>query len=108
MAWTREDKIRSLMRLPWTVRAEPSGDPGELVVRVTELPGTVVIGTKEEIETEFWPALRATFECLLDFEDKIPLPAGVVALPWEARRTSGVHQSAETAFSVPVETLVPA
>jgi hypothetical protein len=82
MPWTRESKLDALLRLPWTVRTERS-DEGYLVARCAELPGTLATGSETEIDTEFWDSMRATMACLLDFNDAIPLPAGVKFLPWE-------------------------
>jgi hypothetical protein len=72
------------MRLPWTVTSEPADDPGEFIVRVTELPGTVVVGTKQEIEQEFWDALQTSIEARLEFDDDFQMPPGVRCLPWKA------------------------
>lgn len=82
MPWTPEAKIESLLRLPWTITSEPS-DAGEFILRVTELPGMIVIGTPEELETEFWAALRASLACAVEF-DEITLPKGR-SLPWETK-----------------------
>jgi hypothetical protein len=84
MPWTAEQKVDSLMRLPWTLVAEQADDAGEYMIRVKELPGLLVIGTKQEINDEFWDALRATLESYLEFEDRYELPPGVKCVPWEA------------------------
>ena len=113
MAWTTEQKIKSLMRLPWTVLSEPAEDQGEFVVRVKEMDGLVVIGSQSEIEVEFWDALRTSIEARLEFEDSFELPPGVACLPWEAEppraglRRVNVKRSVQerdsvTAFSQPV------
>ena len=87
MPWTHDQKISGLMRLPWTVQVEAADDPGEIVVRISELPGMIVIGTAAEVEKEFWPALKASLECCLQFgdENSLPLPPSVSALPWNAK-----------------------
>jgi hypothetical protein len=84
MDWTTEQKVKSLMRLPWTVMSEKADDPDEFIVRVKELPGTVVVGTKDEIDEEFWDALRTGIEARLQFDDGFELPPGVRCLPWKA------------------------
>jgi hypothetical protein len=104
MSWTTEQKVESLMRLPWTVTSEAADDPNEFVVRVKELPGTIVIGTKEEIDEEFWGALRASIEARLEFGDKFDvLPPGVPCVPWERKtpKRATVNSSLTVALSQP-------
>lgn len=112
--WTTEQKIKSLLRLPWTITSEPSGDPGEFVARIRQMPDVVVIGTREEIDAEFWNAFRASTEARLDFGDPIQLPDRARGLPWElgheaqprrvmvirqARADVSVVEMPETAYS---------
>lgn len=66
--------LAALMLEPWTVIASPADDPGEVVVRVAELPGMIVIGTPKEVEAEFWHALRASLLCRLECGDAITRP----------------------------------
>ena len=83
MPWTSEEKLESLLRLPWTIRSADADDPGERVYRVAELPGFVVVGTPEELETSLWDALREFLASFLEHDDPIPLPSGIKRLPWE-------------------------
>ena len=83
MPWTTEEKLRALLGLPWTIQAADADEPGERVLRVEELPGFLVVGTPQELDAEFWSALREFLGSFLEYGDPIPLPAGVAALPWE-------------------------
>lgn len=84
---TPEQKAERLLRLPWTVTSEPADDPGEFIVRVAELPGMIVVGSAEEIDAEFWDALRTTILCYLEAGEDVPLPAKANGYPWERRKT---------------------
>lgn len=88
MTWTMEQKISSMLQLPWTVTSDPADDPGEFIVRVKELPGVVVIGTEAEIEGEFWDALRLAIETRLEHNEPPTLPPKVQCLPWEQSFTT--------------------
>jgi hypothetical protein len=83
MPWTEKQKLEALLRLPWTLVPELTPE-GESALRVKELPPAVGYGvTAEEIMADFWGSLTATLECYLQFGDPIPLPPGVLSLPWE-------------------------
>jgi predicted RNase H-like HicB family nuclease len=78
------DKIKALLRLPWSLQIAKNADDGGLVARVAELPSVLATGdTEEELAEDLWAALRATFAGYLHFGDTIPLPAGITAMPWE-------------------------
>lgn len=84
MPWTNEEKLKFLTLLPWTIKSEPAEDAGEFVLRIEEMPGTVAVGTKEELNTAIFDAIRATLHTYLEFGDKLPRPAGFeLAFPWE-------------------------
>lgn len=70
--------IDGYLRLPWTIIRSDRDDDGEyIVLEVAELPGFVVAcSTKDEVESEFWPALRAFLLSYLDNGDEPPIPAG--------------------------------
>ena len=86
MTWTREQQLRALVRLPWTVRSERNATEGYLVARVVELPSVIATGANEtDLEKDFWDALEATLETFLEHGDPIPLPRGQ-KLPWEQDR----------------------
>ena len=83
MAWTDERKLSHLFTLPWTIEPEVTPE-GDRLLRVRELPAAVGHGeTDEELVRDFWESFRATLACYLHFGDRIPLPEGVKALPWE-------------------------
>lgn len=80
--WTDEMKIDLLMKMPWTIRSQAADEPGEIILRVDELPGLIVIGTPEELRGEFWEALRASLQAALHFGDEIKLPVPF-KMPWK-------------------------
>jgi predicted RNase H-like HicB family nuclease len=97
MAWTDEQKVEALLRLPWTVSVEKSPE-GDLVAHVLEIPGVVATGvTMKALGIDLWQSLKAALECFLEFNDDIPLPAGS-GLPWVGnsapleRRVRGVME----------------
>jgi len=80
--WTDSQKLRVLMRLPWTIRVENDTD-GTFVARVAEMPDAIATGNSErELSKELWEALRASLACRLEFHDDIPAPPNA-RLPWE-------------------------
>jgi hypothetical protein len=85
MTWTTSAKLTLLMWAPWTIdREESPDDPGDIILRVRELPGTIAIGTPEELDTAFWDALRASLSARLEFGDPIPRPVRLRgAYPWD-------------------------
>lgn len=86
MAWTDEQKIAALLRLPWTIRVERDPQAGYFVARVMEVPSAIATGeTEKELEIDLWESLRASLEVYLTHGDAIPLPAIVHQLPWDAR-----------------------
>lgn len=89
MTWTIDQKIESLLRLPWTISSETSPE-GDRLLRVTEIPSAVGSGTDDlEVEADLWESLRASLVAYLHFDDPIPLPDGCV-LPWSiAHRRNG-------------------
>jgi predicted RNase H-like HicB family nuclease len=92
--WTREQKLRALMRLPWTVQTERNPEDGYLVARVVELPSVIATGdTEKELARDLWESLEASLAVYLDYGDEIPLPTGQV-LPWDrsdAAETGSVY-----------------
>lgn len=87
MAWTHEEKLEHLLRLPWAIRAETSFERDRLL-RVVEIPSAVGCGaTDAELEADLWASLQASLEAYLHFDDPIPVPAGT-RLPWEHSATS--------------------
>ena len=86
MAWTEEQKVKHLVRLPWTVDVETGDEPNELIVSVREMPAAFGVGTaddKEGLARDFFDSLVATLRTYLHYGDAIPLPAGSEPLPWE-------------------------
>lgn len=82
MPWTQEEKIEALLRLPWTVKTARTEDG--FVAEVAELPSALATGdTMKLLARDLWDSLKATLTSYLEFNDPIPLPAGVSA-PWEA------------------------
>jgi hypothetical protein len=91
--WTPERKLDYLVRMPWTIVPEPADD-GEIALRVRELPGSLVIGTAEELDTLYWENLRATLASLLHFGDEIPRPRfSPVQWPWNRTAVVEVEDS---------------
>lgn len=86
MPWTTEQKLRELMRQPWTVRMEENADdPSDryLVARISEVPSAIATGrTQRELAADLWESLRASLETYLEADNQVPRPVGVV-LPWE-------------------------
>lgn len=81
MNWTTEQKIDSLLRLPWSIRSEVTAE-GDRLLRVVEIPSAVGSGqSDDEAVADLWESLRASLAAYLHFEDKIPLPEGS-PLPW--------------------------
>lgn len=84
MTWTREQKLDSLMRLPWTIRVERDAEEGYLIARVAEIPSALAAADSESsLEYELWESLRVSLEVYLDHADVITLPPSVHSLPWE-------------------------
>lgn len=103
MAWSQEQQIEHLLRLPWTivVATTPEGDP---LLRIAEIPSAVGTGsTAEEMEADLWDALREALSAYLHFGDPIPSPAG--------RRPGWLESSQEMRPPVPIlvrkDALVP-
>jgi predicted RNase H-like HicB family nuclease len=83
MDWTDEQRLRALMRMPWTVRTERNESDGYFVARVVELPSVIATGaTEKDLARDLWESLEASLSCYLEFNDPIPLPKNEV-LPWE-------------------------
>jgi predicted RNase H-like HicB family nuclease len=81
--WDVQQRLDYLLRLPWTIYPEHTPE-GDLLVRVRELPSVIGTGDNEDaIVRDFWEALEATLKSYLHFEDEIPLPPSVKALPWK-------------------------
>lgn len=81
MTWTTDQKLESLIRLPWTISSEISPE-GDRLLRVAEIPSAVGSGADDlEAESDLWESLRASLAAYLHFDDPIPLPDGCV-LPW--------------------------
>lgn len=100
--WTDEEKLKVLLRLPWTILAEPGDDPGERVLRVEELPDVIAMGqTDEELEADFWESLEASMTCYLEEGVRPPMPARTAGLklPWEVTaEVPGVAVSVEASI----------
>lgn len=95
-----DDKLQALMRLPWTITAERDVDEGYWVARVREIPDALATGDSEkELAVEVWDALRASLGMRLEHNDEIPLPRGVLALPWQLKVDPPRPQT-ETVISV--------
>lgn len=92
MAWTDEQKIDHLLRLPWTIVRDVTPE-GDRLLRVRELSSVVGCGqTDVELDADFWDSLATTLRAYLHFHDTIPLPAPIKSLPWEsAAPDSGVR-----------------
>lgn len=83
MAWDEQRKLKYLLVLPWTIYTEQTPE-GDRLVRVRELPSVIGSGSNdEEIEQDFWDSLEATLRSYLHFDDDLPLPFGMTALPWK-------------------------
>jgi predicted RNase H-like HicB family nuclease len=81
MAWTEQQKVEALLRLPWTVSVE-KGPDGDFVAYVREIPGVIATGeTMKALGIDLWQSLNAALQCFVEFNDDIPLPPGS-ALPW--------------------------
>lgn len=81
MTWTTDQKLESLLRLPWTISSETTPE-GDRLLRVAEIPSAVGSGTDDlEVESDLWESLRAFLAAYLHFDDEIPLPEGC-DLPW--------------------------
>jgi predicted RNase H-like HicB family nuclease len=81
-AWTKEQKLKVLLTLPWTVVAEPGDEANERVLRVQELPDVIATGTTEdELAADFWESI----ETYLEEGVRPPLPRELqgLKLPWE-------------------------
>jgi len=90
MTWTIEQKLESLLRLPWTIVSEVSPE-GDRLLRVGEIPSAVGTGVEDlEMESDLWESLRASLASYLHFDDPIPLPEGEV-LPWSTDSRRGVE-----------------
>lgn len=85
MPWTEKQKVDALMLWPWTVRVSRDEEEGYMIAEVEELPPVTATGmTPEELDQDFWAALRATLEVLVADGDRIPLPPLRDRLPWDA------------------------
>ena len=92
MSWTTEQKLKALMRLPWSVTVERDEDEGYFVARVSEIPDVLATGgTEKELAADLWDALATSLGVRIDHEDPIPLPTGV-ELPWEGNARPRVPQ----------------
>ncbi len=81
MMWTTDQKLDSLLRLPWTIRSEISPE-GDRLLRVAEIASAVGSGSSDsEAVSDLWESIRASLAAYLHFEDSIPLPEGST-LPW--------------------------
>jgi len=88
MPWTHEQKVQYLLLVPWTIVPDVTPE-GDRLLRVGELPAAVGSGvTDEELAKDFWESLEATLDAYVDFDDPIPLPAGVPPLPWTVAAAS--------------------
>jgi hypothetical protein len=86
MAWTLEQKLTALLRLPWTIRVERNTDEGYFVSRVLEIPSAIATAdSARELDRETWASLRTSLEVYLENNDAIPLPPGTKQLPWEVK-----------------------
>lgn len=81
MTWTKEQKLRALLGLRWTIDVQKEDD-GSIVARAQEIPSAIAVASSDEIDEEFWASLSASLEVYLDQGDAIPLPPGT-KLPWE-------------------------
>ena len=80
--WTPEQKLRELIRLPWTVRIG-QGEANYLVARVEELPEVLATGADEtELMRDLWDSIEASILSRQEFGESFPLPRGT-QLPWE-------------------------
>jgi hypothetical protein len=85
MPWTAEQKLKALMRLPWTVSFDPSEFGSYIVARITEIDDAMATGENERAAARaLYESLRESLAVRLDHDDPIPLPPNVV-LPWVAR-----------------------
>lgn len=83
MAWTTEEQLEYLKRLPWSVKAEVTPE-NDLVLRVVELPAATGSGPTSDhkvAERDLWESLTETLRAYLQFGDPIPLPVDE-PLPW--------------------------
>jgi predicted RNase H-like HicB family nuclease len=98
MPWTPEQKLDALMKLPWTVVSGRNEEDGYYVARVAELEGVLATGaTLKELGRDLWESLRSGLACRLEFDDDIPLPAGIRA-PWELMAAPAAVQQEEMAL----------
>ena len=122
MPWTDEQKLDYLMRQPWTIVREDSGESYALL-RCKEMPDAVGSGdTDAELERDFWDSLRESLRARMHFGDTVPNPS-THPFPWEIaaskyplptvivrRRTDGgmevIRETAVTASSHPVEAVL--
>jgi predicted RNase H-like HicB family nuclease len=83
MPWTRQQQLRALLRLPWTIVPSKNESDGYLVARIAELPDVLATGDDDrELMKDLFQSLEASLMVRLDHDDSIPLPAGSM-LPWE-------------------------
>jgi hypothetical protein len=102
MAWTHDEKLEHLLRLPWSLQAETTPE-GDRLLRVVEIPSAVGCGASdEELEADLWESLRASLEAYLHFSDPIHVPGGA-SLPWDVERTA----SDKSESMVPVPRRIP-
>lgn len=82
MAWTNEQRLDALMRLPWTITISPSEFGAYLTAVVAELPDAIATGDSERmLAKDVYGAIRASLAARLEFGDDIPAPSGS-DLPW--------------------------
>jgi len=83
MAWTREDQLTFLLRLPWSVTVRTESD-GDWTAQVSELPFLVATGADEkQLGKDLFDALWSALDAMLEHGDPLTLPKGV-KLPWES------------------------
>jgi hypothetical protein len=93
MPWSKEQKLKHLLRLPWTLLVEVGDEPDEVLIRVAEIPSAVGSGVGDAAVEDFWASLSAALSARLDFGDRIPLPPDVNRLPWEGEKALAVEDT---------------
>jgi hypothetical protein len=83
MAWTKEQQLEALLRLPWSIDRETTME-GDVVLRVREVPSAIGTGESDPArEEDLWESLRESLRAYLHFGDTPPLPPKA-RLPWRA------------------------
>jgi hypothetical protein len=106
---TNEDKLRVLLRAPWTVTSAPAEDGASTVLRIGELPAFVVVGgDPEEVVREFWLALESLLESYIDAGEEPPLPSNFRDA-WEHLKlaSTDIHLGQSATVSTQSATLTP-